>query len=116
MNFAQHFTNGEIMANTLSPGSMPIQGNESPSSSATPQAESDLEKHCNELLAERRILQAELSRTQRERDQLMGTVSYFMSKDYVCPYRSEEILSVVDSQLPLRELIAELERKAESQG
>jgi hypothetical protein len=107
----------KIMANTLLPISIPTSGNQSPSNPANLPAESEnLEKRYDDLLAERQLLRAELARTQHQRDQLMGTVSYFMSKDYVCPYSSEEILSVVDSQPPLRDLIAELEQTAESRG
>jgi hypothetical protein len=36
-----------------------------------------------------------------------------MCKDYVCPYTSEELLSFVDCEQPLRDLISQLERESE---
>lgn len=68
------------------------------------------EKLCGELLAERQKLREDLANTQVERDRYIKSVSHLMSKDYVCPYTDEELLSCVDRQPPLRDLIAELER------
>jgi hypothetical protein len=68
------------------------------------------EKLCGDLLAERQKLREDLANAQTERDRYMKSLSYFVGKDYVCPYTDEELLSCVDRQPPLRELITELER------
>ncbi len=87
-----------------------------PGATPHPGERAQLVEMCQELLAERERLRADLERVQAERDQYLKSLAGYMAKE--CPrfdLDQETLFAQVVQEPTLRELIDELEREEDRQ-